>query len=65
MDGGIARTQNAYRKQKSCVQTLQLNLGSKKQHTVLVVMDFDSCYERIWRAGLMHKASDKGICGRL
>ena len=26
-------------------------------------MDFESCYERIWRAGLLKKASDKGING--
>ena len=28
-------------------------------------MDFESCHERIWRAGLLHKASNKGINGRL
>ena len=38
---------------------------NRKQHTVLVVMYFESCYERIWRAGLLHKASNKGINGRL
>ena len=28
-------------------------------------MDFESCYERIWRAGLLDKAPNKGINGRL
>ena len=28
-------------------------------------MDYESCYERIWRAGLLKKASDKGINGRM
>ena len=28
-------------------------------------MDFESCYERIWREGLLKKASAKGIGGRL
>ena len=71
VEGGITRTQNAYRKQKPCVQTMARLCNSisearnRKEHTVLVVMDFESYYERIWRTGLMHKASDNGICGRL
>ena len=28
-------------------------------------MDYESYYERIWRAGLLKKASDKGINGRM
>ena len=28
-------------------------------------MDFESCYERIWRAGLLRKASNRGISGRM
>ena len=31
----------------------------------MTVMDYKSCYERIWRAGLLKKASDKGINGRM
>ena len=71
VEGGIASTQNAYRKQKSCVQSLVRLCNSvtearnRKQHTILTVMDFESCYERIWRAGLLHKASGKGIVGRM
>ena len=37
----------------------------KKEHTVLAVIDYESCYERIWRAGLLHKASKVGINGRM
>ena len=28
-------------------------------------MDFKRCYERIWRAGLLHKTSGTGIVGRM
>ena len=28
-------------------------------------MDFESCYESIWRSGLLHKASGKAIVGRM
>ena len=38
---------------------------NKKESSVLTVMDFESCYERIWRAGLLKKAAKKGIGGRL
>ena len=38
---------------------------NKKQSSVLTVMDYESCYERIWRAGLLKQASAKGIVGRL
>ena len=71
VEGGIAVTQNAYRRQKSCVQTMIRLCNSvsesrnRKEHTVLTVMDFESCYERIWRAGLLYKASKKGVCGRM
>ena len=37
----------------------------KKQSSVLTVMDYESCYERTWWAGLLKKASAKGIEGRL
>ena len=53
----IVYTYNAY--------TVQLYHRGKIQHTVLVVMDFESCFERIWRAGLLHKASNKGINERV
>ena len=31
----------------------------------LAMMDYESCYDRIWRAGLLHKASKIGINGRM
>ena len=71
VDGGLAATQYAYRKQKSYVQSMVRLCNSvtearnKKQHTILTVMDFESCYERIWRAGLLRKASNRGISGRM
>ena len=71
MEQGIAKTQFAYWKQKSCIQTLLRIINSvsearnRKENSVLTVMDFESCYERIWRAGLLKKASNYGICGRL
>ena len=55
VDGGIATAQTAYRKQKSCTRTMVRLCNSiteaknREQHTVLV-MNFESCYERIWRA---------------
>ena len=67
VDGGIAKTQNAYIKQTSCVQTMVRVCNSearnRKEHTIVTVMDFKSCYERIWRAGLLHKAYAKEVCG--
>ena len=71
VEQGIAKTQFAYRKQKLCIQTLLRIINSvsearnRKENSVLTVMDFESCYERIWRAGLLKKASNYGICGRL
>ena len=53
VDSGLAATQYAYRKQKSCVQSMVrlcisvTEARNKKQHTILTVMDFESCYERI------------------
>ena len=38
---------------------------NKNENTVETVMDFESCYERIWRAGLLKKSSTYGISGRL
>ena len=71
VDGGVADTQVAYRKQKSCVQTMLRvcnsisEARSRKEYSVIMVMDYESCYERIWRAGLLKKVSDKGINGRM
>ena len=65
------RRQFAFRKQKSCVQTVLRMCNSvsearnKNENTVVTVMDFESCYERIWRAGLLRKASTYGISRRL
>ena len=39
--------------------------SNRKEYTVLTVMDFESCYERVWRAGLLRKATGYGIEGRL
>ena len=71
VEEGVAKTQFAFRKQKSCVQTVLRMCNSvsearnKKENTIVTVMDFESCYERIWRAGLLKKASTYGINGRL
>ena len=71
VEQGVAVTQNAYRRQKSCVQAVLRVANSlsearaKKEHSVLAVIDYESCYERIWRAGLLHKASKVGIDGRM
>ena len=71
VEEGVAKTQYAYRRQKSCVQTLLRicnsisEARSRKESTVLTVMDFESCYERVWRAGLLKKAEGYGIKGRL
>ena len=71
VENGVAVTQNAYRRQKSCVQSVLRVANSlsearaKGESTVLTVIDYESSYERIWRAGLLHKASKIGITGRL
>ena len=71
VEQGVAVTQNACRRQKSCVQAVLRVANSlsearaKKEHSVLAVIDYESCYERIWRAGLLHKASKVGINGRM
>ena len=38
---------------------------TRKEHMVVTVMDYESCYERIWRAGLLKKAFENGIEGRM
>ena len=38
---------------------------SKKEYSVAVFMDFESCFEKVWRAGLLCKATKLGICGRM
>ena len=71
VEGGIAETQSAYRKQKSCVKTILIICNSisearkRKQSSVIMVMNYESCYERIWQAGLLKKSSAKGIGVRL
>ena len=71
VEEGIAHTQSAYRKQKSCVPSVLRvtndisEAKSGKEDIILTVMYFDSCYERIWRAGLLHKASKAEISGRI
>ena len=71
VDGLIADTQFAYRKQKSCVHTMLRVCNSisearcRKEYTVIPIMDYECCYERIWRACLLKKLSDKGINGKM
>ena len=65
MNGKIGKAQNNYRKQKSCTQPMVRLCNSIIEAKVLVVVNFESCYGRIWRAGLLHKASNKGINERL
>ena len=71
VENGIAKSQNAYRKQKSCTQTMVRICNSiseaklRKENTILTVMDFESCYERIWRAGLLKKVYANGVSGRM
>ena len=38
---------------------------TKKEYSIAMVMDFESCLEKVWRAGLIYKAAKIGICGRL
>ena len=71
VDRGITNTQYAYRRQKSCVQTMLRvcnyisEARNRKEHTVVTVMDYESSYERIWNAGLLKKAFENGIEGRM
>ncbi|XP_045162028.2 uncharacterized protein LOC123526843 [Mercenaria mercenaria] len=71
VEGGIAATQYAYRKNKSCTQTVLriVNLVEEAHNNdekiTLVLMDYESCFERIWRAGLMKKATNSGVKGRM
>ena len=64
----VAVTQNAYRRQKSCVQsvlrvaTSLSEARAKGESIVLTLIDYESCFERIWRAGFLHKTSLEG-CG--
>ena len=56
VEGGVAVTQNAYRRQKSSLQSVlrvanSLSEGkAKRENTVITVMDYESCYEQIWIA---------------
>ena len=71
VEEGVAKTQFAFRKQKYCVQTVLRICNSvsearnKNENTVVTVVDFESSYERIWRAGLLKKASTYCISRRL
>ncbi|XP_053385699.1 uncharacterized protein LOC123536047 [Mercenaria mercenaria] len=67
----FAGSQEAYRKNRSCinavgrmVQNLQLEKADNKV-SVVAVLDYESCFERVWRSGLLFKAREKGIKGRL
>ncbi len=63
--------QDAYRKMHMCTNTvLRLtqsvhNAWNADNIVGVVVMDYESCYERIWRAGLIVKLDKAGIGGRL
>ena len=53
--------QDAYRPGRMCTQSILRLVQSvfeswqEGKTTVAVVMDFDSCYERIWRSGFFVK----------
>ena len=63
--------QDAYRPGRMCTQSILRLVQSvfeswqEGKTTVAVVMDFDSCYERIWRSGLLCKIRKMGISGRI
>ena len=67
----IANTQDAYRKQHSCVQSVvrvinQLQEAkARKEYSVVLIMDFESCFEKVWRSGLLFKAMRNGTNGRM
>ena len=71
VSNGIANTQDAYRKQHSCVQSVlrvinQLQEAkARKEYSVVLIMDFESCFEKVWRSGLLFKAIRNGINGRM
>ena len=71
ISNGFAPTQDAYRKQHSCVQSMIRVVNSiqeaksKNEYSIAVFMDFESCFEKVWRAGLLYKAAKIGICGRM
>ena len=71
MSNGIANTQDAYRKQHSCVQSVlrvinQLQEAkARKEYSVVLIIDFESCFEKVWISGLLFKAMRNGINGRM
>ena len=71
VSNGIAKKQDTYRKQHSCVQSVvrvinQLHEAkARKDYSVVLIMDFESCFEKVWRSGLPWKAMKKGINGRM
>jgi len=71
VEDGMADTQNAYCNNRSCTQSLMraiqcIHEGMVKQHSyVMVVIDYESCFKRVWRAGLLKKAHYHGVKGRL
>ena len=38
---------------------------TKKEYCIAMFMDFEFCFEKIWRAVLIYKAAKLGICGRM
>jgi len=71
VEDGLADTQNAYRNNRTCTQSLMRAIQCiqegmvKKQSSVMVVIDYESCFESVWRAGLLKKAHAHGVNGRL
>ena len=71
ISNSFAPTQDAYRKQHSCVQSMIRVVNniqeakSKNEYSIAVFMDFESCFEKVWRAGLLYKTAKIGICGRM
>ena len=68
---GFATTQDAYRRQHSCIQSMIRVVNSlheaktNREYSIAMFMDFESCFEKVWRAGLIYKAAKIGICGRM
>ena len=71
VDDGVANTQNAYRKQKSCVQTMiricnsLSEARSRKEHSIITLWILRAITRGYGEQDLLHKAHAKGVCGRM
>ena len=48
-----------------CFSATEVMCSNEAKAKKDAVIDYESCYEHIWRAGLLHKASKIGINGRM